>query len=442
MSNSEDGSKRREPEKDNNSDVDASKNLTDSDDYRIIRSSNTTFSHLNRLNADLMEKNYSLMIEKAELEHTLRRKNNDINKLKKRVNKLIAKLKEFREPPLVVAEIMEELADGRFVVKNGVGHIYVVKNLASRDYDNDWSPGKRVMLDYKNLNVMEPLNSSKDPIVSCAQILERPATTYDDVGGLDEQIQRMTETVELPLTRPELYKRVGVKPPKGILLVGPPGNGKTLLAKAVANKTKAAFIRLVGSELVQKYIGEGSRLVRELFQLAREEAPSIIFIDEIDAVGAKRMGLNTSGDREVQRTLMQLLAEMDGFRPLENVSIIAATNRPDILDKALLRPGRFDRIIEIPPPNLEGIEKILEIHSSKLNLDWRVKKMIPNFALICEGMSGAEIQNICREAGMNTVRKEGTRVTVNHFIKAIEKIKASKGEDLSSQSKNNLNMYH
>ena len=188
-------------------------------------------------------------------------------------------------------------------------------------------------------------------MVSGAEMVEKPTITYEDVAGLDEQVESVREAIELPLVKPELFEKVGIIPPKGVLLVGPPGCGKTLLAKAVANHTEATFIRMVGSELAQKYIGEGGRMVRELFSLAKEKAPSVIFLDEIDAIGAKRLDGSTSGDREVQRTLMQLLAELDGFDALQDVKIIAATNRPDILDDALLRPGRFDRVIEIPIPD-------------------------------------------------------------------------------------------
>lgn len=407
---------------------------TETDDNNSSKEENGTeekanvFIHLNKLNAELMEKNYQLIISKAELEHSVRGKNLEIEKLTARIEKLLSKLKEYRDPPLMVGEIMENLDDLRLVVKTSVGHIHVVKNMLKMGEGEKLAPGNRIMMEHKNLNVVELLTSSKDPIISGAQLLERPSETYQDVGGLDNEIQEMTEMVELPLTKPHLFRRIGIKPPKGILLVGPPGNGKTLLAKAVANKTKAAFIRLVGSELVQKYIGEGSRLVRELFQLAREEAPSIIFIDEIDAVGAQRMGMNTSGDREVQRTLMQLLAELDGFRSLENVSIIAATNRPDILDKALLRPGRFDRIVEIPQPGPEAIRKIFHIHCKKLKLDWRARKKIDMFADMCEGFSGAKIRNVCLEAGMETVREDGKRITVSQFLRAIEKMKTGRGD--------------
>ncbi|MDD4185848.1 MAG: AAA family ATPase, partial [Candidatus Methanomethylophilaceae archaeon] len=205
-----------------------------------------------------------------------------------------------------------------------------------------------------------------------------------------------------------------------VLLVGPPGTGKTLMAKAVANATQASFIRLVGSELVQKYIGEGARLVRELFELAKEKAPSIIFIDELDSVGAKRLDVSTSGDREVQRTLMQLLAELDGFSPLSEVKIIGATNRPDILDDALLRPGRFDRIIDIGLPDIDGRTEIFRIHTSRMNLD---ESVVPRkMAELTEGASGAEIKSICTEAGMLAIRDNRDTVTMNDFLDAKIKV--------------------
>lgn len=390
-----------------------------------------TYYRLNRLNANLMERNYSLMMEKAELEKKYRELSGTLNEMKKKNSKLISELKHFRTPPHVVGEVLETLDEDRVVVKNGIGHYYVVKNL--KDEQNldacELTVGKRVMMDYKNLNIVGVLPPSRDPIVSCAQVIERPVSTYKDIGGLEEQIEEIRETVELPLTNPELYENVGIDPPKGILLVGPPGNGKTLLARAVANKTNAVFIQLVGAELVQKFIGEGGRLVRELFQLAREKAPCLVFIDEIDAIGARRLGMDTSGDREVQRTLMQLLAEMDGFNPLDDVSIIAATNRPDILDKALLRPGRFDRIIEIPPPNIAGVRQILEIHTRKMKLDWRIRKDLNEIARMCEGFSGAEIKNTCTEAGMFTVRAGGKKVTRTHFLMALKKVKKKRNDD-------------
>jgi proteasome regulatory subunit len=250
--------------------------------------------------------------------------------------------------------------------------------------------------------------------------VDSPQETYVDIGGLDPQINEIREAVELPLKRPELFQKIGITPPKGVLLHGPPGTGKTLLAKAVAHETNAHFMRIVGSELVQKYIGEGARLVRELFDLAKKKAPTIIFIDEIDAVGASRTEANTSGDREVQRTLMQLLAGMDGFEDRGDVKIIGATNRIDILDRALLRPGRFDRIIEIPLPTEEGRLSILKVHCRTLTIDDKVD--LAAIARMTEGKNGADLKAICMEAGMFAIRKERPAITQENFIAAIAKV--------------------
>ncbi len=225
---------------------------------------------------------------------------------------------------------------------------------------------------------------------------------------------------ELPLIKPEMFAKVGIEPPRGVLLHGPPGSGKTLLAKAVAQRTNATFIRVVGSELVQKYIGEGARLVRELFEMAREKSPSIIFVDELDAIGAKRLESATSGDREVQRTLMQLLAEMDGFDARGNVRIIGATNRLDILDPALLRPGRFDRLIEVTLPDSDARAEILKIHTKGMNLADDVK--LEQMASIAEGLSGADLKAIVMEAGMFAIRLGKDIVTMSDFEEAVKKV--------------------
>jgi proteasome regulatory subunit len=251
--------------------------------------------------------------------------------------------------------------------------------------------------------------------------VDSPQETYADIGGLEVQINEIKEAVELPLKRPELFLRIGIDPPKGVLLHGPPGTGKTLLAKAVAHETNAHFMRVVGSELVQKYIGEGARLVRELFDLAKKKAPTIIFIDEIDAVGASRTEANTSGDREVQRTLMQLLAGMDGFENRGDVKIIGATNRIDILDRALLRPGRFDRIIEIPLPDETGRLSILKVHCRALTIDENVD--LCEVARQTDGKNGADLRAICMEAGMFAIRKDRPAITQEDFLAAITKIR-------------------
>jgi proteasome regulatory subunit len=251
------------------------------------------------------------------------------------------------------------------------------------------------------------------------EVVKKPDVTYAQVGGLERTLQELRETVEYPLTKPELFTKLGIKPPKGVLLRGLPGTGKTMLAKAVANATNATFIRLVASELVQKYIGEGARKVHDLFQLARDKAPSIVFIDEIDAVGARRTDDGTTSNREVERTLMQLLAELDGFEPRGDVRIVAATNRSDILDPALLRPGRFDRIVDVPLPSPEGLAEIFKIHTKGMSLDKDVDPTVLIGRL--KSISGADVAAICTEAGMRAIRAERPIIQQADFLAAVKK---------------------
>ncbi len=343
----------------------------------------------------------------------------EILRLQREVKRLKTELDRLRYPPLIVGSVRDVLTDGRVIVKSSTGPDFVVNSAESVEHSKI-SVGSRVALNKQTLAVMGVLPASLDPLVTASEIVDKPTISYTDIGGLGDQIREIREAVEYPLLRSELYKKVGVDPPKGVLLIGSPGTGKTMIAKAVAHHTNATFVRLVGSELVQKYIGEGARLVRELFQLAREKAPTIIFIDEVDSIGAKRLEVATSGDREVQRTLMQLLAEMDGFEPLSNVKIIAATNRPDILDDALLRPGRFDRIIEIPVPTYQGRAEIFRIHSRGMAI--RDSIDFETLAGRCEGATGADIRAICTEAGMWAIREERDSVTLTDFERAIEKV--------------------
>ncbi|MCH2648354.1 MAG: proteasome-activating nucleotidase [Candidatus Poseidoniaceae archaeon] len=363
----------------------------------------------------LQEQTQDLINERAHLE-------SEIRSMKKRANRLDEEGRSLKSPPLIVGHLEDILDQERGIVRASNGTVFQV-GLNQRLSPDVLKPGVRVALNQDTLAVIEVLHDAWDPMVSGAEMVERPEIDYDSVAGLEEQKQSVREAIELPLNSPELFKKVGIEPPKGILLVGPPGCGKTLLAKAVANHTDATFIRMVGSELAQKYIGEGGRMVRELFSLAKEKAPSIIFLDEIDAIGAKRLDGSTSGDREVQRTLMQLLAELDGFDVLENVKIIAATNRPDILDEALLRPGRFDRVIEIPIPDDLGRKAIF-----KLNIDKMSTKKIQLKAIIdkTSGFSGAEIKATCVEAGMIAIRKGRGHIIQDDFIESIKRINVKK----------------
>ena len=363
----------------------------------------------------LEERNVKLMAELQSAETDKRHSEAELFRVQKDLSRLRNEMERIKAPPLIVATLRDVLPDNRVIVKSSTGPDFVV-TVSEYCPPEDLIVGSRVALNKQTLSLMNVLPASVDPVVSGAEIMEKPDISYDDIGGLKEQMLELREAVEDPLLRPELYEKVGIEPPKGVLLVGPPGTGKTLMAKAVANATNATFIRMVGSELVQKYIGEGARLVRELFELAKEKAPSIIFIDELDSVGAKRLDVTTSGDREVQRTLMQLLSELDGFTPTSNIKIIGATNRPDILDDALLRPGRFDRIVDVGLPDHDARQQIFTIHLRRMNV---AEEVSPNkLADLTEGASGAEIKSICTEAGMLAIRDNRDTVLEDDFLKA------------------------
>ena len=390
--------------------------VTDSENIGV----NETEFELREQIRSLEEKNVRLMEDLQAAENDKRHCEGELYRVQKDLARLRSELERIKAPPLIVATLRDLLPDNRVLVKSTTGPDFVV---AVSEYcpPEDLVVGARVALNKQTLALMNVLPSPFDPVVSGAEIMEKPKVTYDDIGGLKDQMLELREAVEDPLLRPELYAKVGIEPPNGVLLVGPPGTGKTLMAKAVANATDATFIRLVGSELVQKYIGEGARLVRELFQLAREKAPSIIFIDELDSVGARRLDVATSGDREVQRTLMQLLSELDGFTPTSDVKIIGATNRPDILDDALLRSGRFDRIIDVGLPDIEGREQIFNIHIASMNLEDEISAK--KLAEMCDGMSGAQIKNVCTEAGMLAIRDGRDAISEKDFADARDKVK-------------------
>jgi proteasome regulatory subunit len=337
--------------------------------------------------------------------------------LRETVTQLRSEISKFREPALMVCDVVD-IIGGKAIVKTPNGNRFLV-NISSECVEV--SPGDSVLTEQKNLTVVGRIPSRKHYHVEQYIIVEKPQVAWEDIGGLEPQIQEIQEVIELPLKKPGLFVKVGIQPPKGILLHGPPGTGKTLLAKAVAASTKSTFIEIVGSELVQKFIGEGAKLVKEVFNLARERAPSIVFVDELDAIAAQRIELGTSGEREVQRTFMQFLAELDGFKPLDNVKLIGCTNRRDVLDPAIMRPGRLDRLIEVPHPTGKAVEEIFNIHTRKMTLNDDVKPKALFIKL--QGFSGAEIKAVVTEAGYFAIREDRILVSHRDFLRAIEKVK-------------------
>lgn len=357
-----------------------------------------------------------LQEERNKISSSLQRLEEESALLRELFNNVNNELTNLKKPALLVAEISNILND-KAVIKLANGNkffCYVAKEL------KHLHSGDSVLVDQKSLNVVQKIEVSNSAEVEKFVIMEKPKENWKEIGGLKREIQEIKEVIELPLKKPKLFERVGIQPPKGILLHGPPGTGKTLLAKAAAHSTDATFIEIVGSELVQKFIGEGAKLVKDIFTLARQKAPSIIFIDEIDALAATRMDTGTSGEREVSRTFMQLLAEIDGFEPLDNVKIIGATNRLDILDNAIIRPGRLDRLIEVGLPDETGRLDILKVHSKKMNLQDVDLKVL---SAEMEYFSGAEIRAVCTEAGFCAIRENRDTVTHDDFTKAIEKVR-------------------
>merc|ERR1711997_1383282 len=287
-------------------------------------------------------------------------------------------------------------------------------------------PGCAVLLHNKTMSIVGILQEDADPMVSVMKVEKAPLESYADIGGLEDQIQEIKEAVELPLAHPELYEDIGIKPPKGVILYGEPGTGKTLLAKAVANSTSATFLRVVGSELIQKYLGDGPKLVRELFRVAEEHAPSIVFIDEIDAVGTKRYDSNSGGEREIQRTMLELLNQLDGFDSRGDVKVVMATNRIETLDPALIRPGRIDRKIEFPLPDEKTKRRIFGIHTGRMTLSEDVD--LEEHIMSKDELSGADIKAICTEAGLLALRERRMKVTNEDFKKSKENVLYRKQE--------------
>lgn len=378
--------------------------------------------------SDLEEENKVLARTVEKLEEENKIINNTLSKLEQETamlrelfNNTNNELSNLKKPALLVSEVVSVHNDKSIIrLPNGNKfYCYISQNI------KDLKSGDAVLVDQKSLNIVEKIDASENFDVEKYVIVEKPIEEWKSIGGLKEAVREIREVIELPLKKPKLFEKVGITPPKGILLYGSPGTGKTLLAKAVANSTDAAFIEIVGSELVQKFIGEGAKLVKDIFTLAKRKAPAIIFIDEIDALASKRMETGTSGEREVSRTFMQLLAELDGFKHLGNVKVIGATNRIDILDDAIIRPGRLDRLIEVGMPDEEGRLEILRVHTARMNLG-RIK--IKELPLLMNGFSGADIKAACTEAGYFAIRENRDVVTHDDFLQAIEKVRREDDE--------------
>ena len=327
-------------------------------------------------------------------------------------------IETLRGNPIHIGTLEEIINEEKAIVSLSGEEFYV--NILSIVDKEQLELGCNVLLRDNSHHVVGILADEADPLLNVMKVDKAPTETYGDVGGLEQQIREIKEAVELPLTHPELYEEIGIKPPKGVILYGEPGTGKTLLAKAVANETSATFFRVVGSELVQKYSGEGPKLVRELFRLANEHAPSIVFIDEIDAIGHKRIETSSSGHREVQRTLLELLNQLDGFDTNNEVKVILATNKIESLDPALIRPGRIDRKIHFPFPDVATKRRIFQIHTAKMNLDEDVN--LEEFIMAKDELSGADIKAITTEAGLLALRDRRKTVSQQDFRKAKEKV--------------------
>ncbi|OHS94877.1 26S protease regulatory subunit 6A like protein [Tritrichomonas foetus] len=408
------------------------------------------------INQDLVQE--MSMKSLAEIRHNIQLLDNNIKTSERALSRFASERKEFEEhinqyqtvlaklkiTPYLVSNVVEtfklEEADADETYQGAGEQLSAVIKTTHRDtvflpvtgliQASDLKPSDIIGVNKDTFVVYEKLPPNYDARVQAMEVGDRPSETYDQCGGLDKQIQELKEAVVLPITNPERLQKIGIQAPKGVLLYGPPGTGKTMLARACAATTNSNFFRLSGPMLVQKYIGEGARIVREVFELAREKAPSIIFIDEIDAVGGKRSDAeNTHGEREVSRTMLELLNQLDGFSELNNVKVICATNRPDTLDPALMRAGRLDRKIELPMPDEEARVAILKIHSSKMTVGENVN--FREIARSTEDFNGAMLKAVCVEAGMCALRRNGESLTHDDFIDGIAQVQAKKTKVLN-----------
>ncbi|PFH51849.1 hypothetical protein AMATHDRAFT_58386 [Amanita thiersii Skay4041] len=343
--------------------------------------------------------------------------------LEKAYEKTEEDIKAVQSVGQIIGEVMKQLDDERFIVKASSGPRYVVSYRPTLPMAK-LKAGTRVSLDMTTLTIMRILPREVDPLVYKMSLEDAGDASFAGIGGLSEQVRELREIIELPLLNPELFQRVGIKPPKGVLLYGPPGTGKTLLARAVAATLQTNFLKVVSSAIVDKYIGESARVVREMFGFARDHEPCVIFMDEIDAIGGRRFSEGTSADREIQRTLMELLNQMDGFDSLGRTKLIMATNRPDTLDPALLRPGRLDRKIEVPLPNEQARLEILKIHATPVNKGGEID--YEAIVKLSDGFNGADLRNVVTEAGMFAMRDDREYVTQEDLTKAARKVGEAK----------------
>ncbi|MDR0766906.1 MAG: proteasome-activating nucleotidase [Methanosarcinales archaeon] len=413
-------------------DFENTQNSTDSVSIEKIGPETIAPEQLSLENEELHEKVRQLtrevsatQIENGELKANVLKMTQIIEDHRWEIRRLKTQIEDLTKTPFFIATVME-IFDDEVLIKLHGNNQEILTHTAP-DFEHTLEPGTRVAVNGAAYIIMDILSQSTDVRAQVMELIQSPNVSYDQVGGLGDVILEVIETVELPLTQPELFEKIGIEPPSGVLLYGSPGTGKTLIAKAVATQANATFIRMSGSDLVQKFVGEGARLVKDIFAMARAKAPAILFIDEIDAVGGTRTFDGTSGSAEVNRTMLQLLAEMDGFDGRGDVKIMAATNRKDLLDPALLRPGRFDRAIEVPMPEESARFEILQIHTRKMNLDEDVD--LKKLAKETKGFSGADLNAVAREAGIFVLRRRGDSVTMKDLKEAVKKVKKNEEEN-------------
>ncbi|ODV48877.1 proteasome-activating nucleotidase [Methanohalophilus euhalobius] len=395
-----------------------------------IENTNNTVDTAEEMDSEiesLKKENEELRVQSESMRAKLLEANMLANNYLEEMEKLKEQLERITSPPLFIATVVETEDDMALIRQHGNNQEVVTQIPA--EFKDEIEPGVRVSINAA-FSIVSVMRKATDMRAQIMEVISSPDVDYDMIGGLDDVLNEVIESVEMPLTEPELFDKIGIEPPSGVLMYGDPGTGKTLIAKAVASRAHASFIRMSGSDLVQKFIGEGARLVKDVFQMARDKSPCILFIDEIDAVGGMRTHDGTTGSAEVNRTMLQLLSEMDGFEPRGQVKIIAATNRIDLLDPALLRPGRFDRVIEVPIPDEKAREDILRIHTRHMNLADDVD--MTKLAKMANGLSGADLKIIVKEAGMFVLRRRGEQITMKDLTEAFNKVTTEEEQSTAS----------